>query len=51
MAAYKLVYFNLKGRAETCRILFELANQKYEDYRAEFSEWPELKPKQVLRLI
>ena len=47
MAQYKLVYFNLKGRGEVTRILFELANQKYEDYRAEFSEWPTLKPKQI----
>jgi len=47
MAQYKLVYFNVKGRGEVSRILFELANQKFEDYRAEFSEWPSLKPKQI----
>ena len=51
MAEYKLVYFNLKGRAESSRILFELAKQKYEDYRAEFSEWPELKLKQVFQQL
>jgi glutathione S-transferase len=47
MAHYKLMYFNLKARAEVSRILLELGNQKYEDYRAEFSEWPTLKPKLI----
>jgi glutathione S-transferase len=32
----KLVYFNLKGLAETSRILFALANVDYEDFRFPF---------------
>ena len=47
MTQYKLVYFNLKGRGEAIRILFEVANQQYDDHRVEFSEWASLKSKQV----
>ena len=44
MANYKLTYFDLKGRAEPIRMLFELANQPYEDCRVPFDKWAELKP-------
>nr|QUF59411.1 glutathione S-transferase GSTS8-3 [Brachionus angularis] len=43
MTSYKLIYFNIRGRAEICRILFALANQKYEDVRLSVEEWPKLK--------
>ena len=33
----KLVYFNLKGLAETSRILLAINNEKFEDYRYNFS--------------
>jgi len=33
MTTYKLCYFNVRGLAETTRILFHLAGQPYEDYR------------------
>lgn len=36
---YKLIYFELKGKAETARLLFDLAGQNYEDVRVGFDEW------------
>jgi glutathione S-transferase len=33
----KLVYFNLKGLAESSRILLAINNEKYDDYRYNFS--------------
>lgn len=44
MPAYKLYYFNAKGRAEVCRLLFAAAGAKYEDIRIEGTEWPKKKP-------
>lgn len=44
MTSYKLVYFDLKGRAEVIRLLFALSEENYEDIRISFEEWPNLKP-------
>jgi len=44
MPTYKLVYFDLRGRAEVIRLLFAAAGVPYEDYRVERSRWSELKP-------
>uniref|UniRef100_A0A914XIX4 glutathione transferase n=1 Tax=Plectus sambesii TaxID=2011161 RepID=A0A914XIX4_9BILA len=41
---YRLVYFNVQGRAEIARLLFHEAGEKFEDHRIEFSEWPAFKP-------
>nr|UEP55615.1 glutathione S-transferase sigma1 [Mytilus galloprovincialis] len=48
MAEYKLTYFNLKGRGELCRLLFVLADKKYEDRRLEREEWKDIKPSMPL---
>jgi glutathione S-transferase len=33
---YKLIYFNVKGLAETTRVLFAMSGTNYEDYRYNF---------------
>ncbi|KXJ08912.1 glutathione S-transferase [Exaiptasia diaphana] len=39
MPAYKLYYFNARGRAEPARLCFAAAGVKYEDVRYTFEEW------------
>jgi len=43
MPSYKLTYFNVRGRAETARMLFKLAGQDFEDLRLSGEKWQELK--------
>jgi len=43
MPVYKLHYFNMRGRAETIRLIFAAAGQKFEDCRIEMKDWPERK--------
>jgi len=43
MPVYKLHYFNGRGRAETIRMIFAVAGQKFEDDRIEFQDWPNRK--------
>ena len=45
MAQYKLVYFNVKGRAEFIRFIFAQADVEYKDERIKKEDWPSLKPK------
>jgi len=44
MPAYKLVYFDGRGRAECARWIFAQAGVAYEDKRINKEEWAELKP-------
>ncbi|XP_071082971.1 glutathione S-transferase 1-like [Haliotis cracherodii] len=39
MPSYKLKYFESKGRAEMCRLLFAMAGQEYEDIRYSQETW------------
>ena len=41
---YKLIYFDVTGRAEMTRLMFAAADVKYEDQRVKFADWPKLKP-------
>ena len=41
---YKLTNFDIRGRAETSRMLFAMAGQEYEDVRVTREQWQELKP-------
>ena len=39
MSAYKLYYFNVRGRGEICRLAFAAANIEYEDIRLDGEDW------------
>ncbi|XP_078589985.1 hematopoietic prostaglandin D synthase-like isoform X2 [Branchiostoma floridae x Branchiostoma japonicum] len=41
---YRLVYFNVRARAEPTRLVFAAAGVDYEDVRIQRNEWPGLKP-------
>lgn len=41
---FKLTYFNIKGLAESIRMLFAYGGIEYEDVRIERDDWPALKP-------
>ena len=45
MATYKLIYFDLKGRAHVTRMLFTLAGQSFEEYKIDFKDWAQEKKK------
>ena len=45
---YKLIYFNLRGRAELARLILAQAGVEYDDHRIEKESWPELKPSKLL---
>lgn len=51
MPAYKLHYFNIRGRAEVIRLIFAAAGEQYEDIRFEHSEWPAVKSQMPLGQI
>ncbi|GFN73807.1 glutathione s-transferase [Plakobranchus ocellatus] len=44
MPNYKVIYFNVRGRAEVTRLIFAYAGQKFEDKRIVREEWLKLKP-------
>lgn len=44
MPAYKLMYFEAKGRAEVFRLAFTIAEQMFEDKRFSIEEWYTVKP-------
>nr|QUF59412.1 glutathione S-transferase GSTS8-4 [Brachionus angularis] len=45
MINYRLVYFNARGRAEVIRYILAYADQKYEDFRVNESDWQVYKSK------
>jgi len=44
MPAYKLTYFDRRGRAETARLLFAAAEVPYKDKRIPLEQWSSVKP-------
>ncbi|KAH7707144.1 Protein GST-30 [Aphelenchoides avenae] len=45
MVQYKLVYFPVRNLGEAIRMVLAYAEQKYEDVRIPFEDWPKLKQK------
>lgn len=50
MVHYKLTYFNARARAEIIRLIFAVADEKYEDVRLDRENWRTLKPSEFLIL-
>lgn len=48
MPHYKLYYFDVRSRGEVIRLLFHLADEKFEDERYMFEEWGALKSQMPL---
>jgi len=44
MAQVKLVYFDVRGRAELIRLVLSLSGQTFEDVRCSREDWPKYKP-------
>ncbi|XP_044536457.1 hematopoietic prostaglandin D synthase [Gracilinanus agilis] len=44
MPHYKLIYFNMRGRAEIIRYLLAYLGIQYEDHRINQADWPAVKP-------
>ena len=44
MPVVKLIYFAAEGRGELIRILLNIGNIDFEDFRFGFEEWPKHKP-------
>lgn len=51
MPEYKLIYFNLMGRAELTRWLFAYGGIPYTDERIEREEWPEKKKSEFCEIL
>ena len=51
MPAYKLIYFDGRGRAEHIRMMFAHAGVEYEDLRIGGQEWKEMKPSKEQSLL
>ena len=45
MPNYKLLYFGVRGYAETIRLVFAVAGVPYEDYRIDVKDWLKIKPR------
>ncbi|KAI9565907.1 hypothetical protein GHT06_009705 [Daphnia sinensis] len=43
MVHYKLIYFNLRGRAELARLILQHQEIAFEDFRFEREDWPKYK--------
>lgn len=44
MTSFEMIYFDVPGRAEACRICLFIANKDFKDTRFGFKDWPSIKP-------
>lgn len=51
MPAYKLTYFDGKGRGEVIRLAFVAGGIKYEDNRVNPPDWPKIKPSEYIYIV
>lgn len=51
MPAYKLHYFNSRGRAEPSRLIFAAAGVQYQDIRYTPEEWQKIKQGTFISLV
>ena len=51
MPKYKLIYFNIRGRAELSRLILLCAQVPFEDYRIEYNEWPSIKQSKMINYL
>lgn len=47
MADDKLIYFNIRARAEAIRMLYVLAGKRVNEERIKFADWPARKEGQL----
>ena len=48
---YKLTYFDVRGRAETIRMMLTMSGQKFNDVRIQLHDWPQHKPSEYRLLL
>ncbi len=51
MVHYKLIYFNVRGRAELARLILHYAQVPFEDHRVEGAQWPQLKARKYINIV
>jgi hypothetical protein len=47
MVQYKFHYFDVRGLGEAVRLLFNYADQPFEDVRMNIEQWPQEKPSKI----
>ena len=47
MSKIKIIYFNIRGRAELSRLIAAAGGLEFEDVRVEGADWPKLKESEL----
>ena len=48
MVHYKLTYFDLRGIAESIRLIFHYLEIPFDDVRIKYDDWESMKPSKIL---
>ncbi len=51
MSSYKLTYFNFKGRGQVIRLIFDYANQPFDENIIDRSKWLDFKADQIFKRV